>query len=278
MRIDCHLHTRTESKYITENGFDQKAFLADLHAAGMDGGCVYSLSPLRYPDMPYEERMQYALDACCGCDTLFPFFWIDPTEPDALKQVDVACRKGFAAFKMIPSNYKVDCDESMAVLRKIAEKGKAAMFHTGICWDGRKSSENHRPMNYEALFEIPNIRFCLAHVSWPWYDECIALYGKFADAKRGWHNEIGEMFIDLTPGTPAPYREDVFRHLLLSYNMKNNLMFGTDSNTGGYAINNSLNWQKIDNELYEKYIMEDVEDFKDHVYGKNLLRFLGLDK
>lgn len=276
MRIDCHLHTRTESKYFTANGFDQNAFLADLKTAGMDGACIYSLSPLKYPDMPYEQRMQYALDACEGCDTLFPFFWINPTEPNALEQVDVACEKGFAAFKMIPNHYRVDCEESLAVLRKIAEKGKAVMFHSGICWDGMKSSENLKPMVYEALLEIPNLRFCLAHVSWPWYDECIALYGKVRDAKY-WHSSC-EMFIDISPGTPEPYREDVFKKLLTCYDMRYNLMFGTDSNTGGYHIDKSLKLQTIDNELYEKYIQEDVEDYKDHVYGKNLLRFLGIEK
>jgi predicted TIM-barrel fold metal-dependent hydrolase len=129
-------------------------------------------------------------------------------------------------------------------------------------------------MNYDALIEIPNLRFCLAHVSWPWYDECIAEYGKFAYNKRVKSN-APEMFIDVTPGTPPVYREEVFRHLLLSYNMRNNLMFGTDCNTDGYSIAQSTKWQNIDDPLYERFVEGDVEDFKEHIYGKNFLRFIG---
>ena len=276
MRIDCHIHTRPDFRYMIGGKFDQKAFLADLRAANMDGGCIYSLSPTSYPEIPAEERMQYALDVCEGCDTLFPFFWIDPLEKDALQQVDLAVEKGFAAFKMIPTTYRVDCPEAMAVLGKIAETGKPVMFHSGICWDGIQSGENNKPVIYEAMLKIPRLRFCLAHVSWPWYDECIALYGKMQYAYRKNPETTCEMFIDVTPGTPVPYREEVFRHLLLSYDMRNKLMFGSDCNTGDYAVEPCLGWQRIDDALYEKYVSGDVEDFKARVYGGNLLRFLGI--
>ena len=83
------------------------------------------------------------------------------------------------------------------------------------------------------------------------------------------------MFIDVTPGTPEVYREEVCRHLLLSYDMRNNLMFGTDCNTGEYNIKMCRDWQIIDDPLYEKFTRKDVQDFKDHVYSKNFLRFLG---
>ena len=84
------------------------------------------------------------------------------------------------------------------------------------------------------------------------------------------------MFIDVTPGTPKVYREEVFRKLLGCYDMRNNLMFGLDSNTAKYDAEKSKTWQAMDNALYEKYVDRDVEDFKDHVYGLNLLRFLGI--
>ncbi len=71
------------------------------------------------------------------------------------------------------------------------------------------------------------------------------------------------------------YRDDVFRHLLLSYNFRNNLMFGSDCNTDGYDAKMSAFWQETDNALYEKYVATDVEDFKDHIYGMNFFRFIG---
>lgn len=85
------------------------------------------------------------------------------------------------------------------------------------------------------------------------------------------------MFIDVTPGTPRVYREEVFRHLLCSdYELRYNLMFGTDSSTDGYNVAWSKEWQERDNALYRQLVSENVEDFMDHVYGKNFLRFLGL--
>lgn len=277
MKFDCHIHTNLESKYGDFENFNSAEFLNDLHKSGMDGCAVYSPGPIHYPDMPVSKRMQAAIDICSKSDKLFPFFWIDPMDEDALSQVDTAIEKGFLAFKMIPSKYSVSCQKSMDVIEKIASKGKPIMFHSGICWDGMNSAANHKPANYEALIEIPKLKFCLAHVSWPWFDECIAVYGKFNNAYFTNPNTSCEMFIDVTPGTPEVYREEVFRHLLCSgYELRYNLMFGTDSNTRAYNYDWSNKWQNIDNELYNKFIPNDVEDFKEHVYGKNLLRFLGL--
>lgn len=282
MRYDCHIHTHFsknegDSKYGPTYRFNTEAYLDDLKKANIDGSAIFSLSPIHYPDISVEERMNAALDICNGNDNLFPFFWIDPTEEDALMQIDLAVQKGFVAFKMIPSTYNVACQKSMDVIEKIASKGKSILFHSGICWDGMNSAANHKPANYEALIEIPKLKFCLAHVSWPWYDECIAVYGKFNNAYFTRPETSCEMFIDVTPGTPEVYREEVFRHLLCSgYELRYNLMFGTDCNTGNYNHSWSSKWQKIDNELYDRFIEHDVEDFKEHIYGKNFMRFIGL--
>ncbi|MBR5517594.1 MAG: amidohydrolase family protein [Clostridia bacterium] len=275
MIFDCHIHTRVETKYGGIYDFNHKEFIADMKAAGIDGGAVYSLSPWRYADLSLEDRMNSALEVCKVSENLFPFFWIDPLAENALEQVDIAVEKGFDAFKMIPTFYRIDDDKPMAVIEKIASVGKPIMFHSGISWDDHNTADHHRPGNYEALIEIPNLKFCLAHISWPWTDECIAVFGKFRAAHRNNPTLSCEMFVDVTPGTPTVYRDDVFKKLLLTYDMKDNLMFGTDCNTGGYNIEFATYWQNTDNALYDKYLTQDVEEFKDHVYCKNLLRFLG---
>ena len=221
--------------------------------------------------------MEDCLSLCRGHETLYPFFWIDPLEADALDQVDLAIEKGFIGFKMICSHYNVGCTPSMAVLERVAARGKPVIFHSGICWDGVNSANNHRPGNFEALIDIPRLRFVLAHVGWPWCDECIAVYGKFNNASRLRPDTAAEMFIDVTPGTPRIYREEVFRHLLGSdYELRYNLIFGTDCMAAQYNTAWSKEWQERDNALYEKFVPEDVEDFKEHVYGKNMMRFMGL--
>lgn len=272
MKIDGHIHLSAQSQYA-----DSTEFIRDLNAAGMDGAAILSPSPLSFASVSPEERMDRALNMCAGQKNLFPFYWINPLEEGALQQVDLAVKRGFAGFKMICSNYYPGCRESMDVLEKIASHNKPVLFHSGILWDGMNSANYNRPGNFEALLDIPKLRFCLAHISWPWYDECIAVYGKFNNAYSKRPDLSCEMFIDVTPGTPRVYREEVFRHLLCSdYELRYNLIFGTDGNTNRYNVNWCQEWQERDNALYEKFIPEDVEDFKEHIYGKNFLRFIGL--
>ena len=63
--------------------------------------------------------------------------------------------------------------------KEIAKLNVPVIFHTGILWDGRVSSNYNRPLHWESLLPITNLRFSMGHCSWPWVDECIALYGKF---------------------------------------------------------------------------------------------------
>lgn len=276
MKIDCHVHSRMGGVY-GEPAFHQRAFMSDLKVAGFDGAALFSPNPLTCADVSVEGRMTNTLTMCKGQKTLFPFYWINPLEDSALEQVDMAVERGFLGFKMICSNYYPGCRESMDLLQKIASVGKPVLFHSGILWDGMDSANYNRPGNFEALLDVPKLRFCLAHVSWPWTDECIAVYGKFNNAYFRRPDLSCEMFIDVTPGTPRVYREEVFRHLLCSdYELRYNLMFGTDSSTEQYNVSWSKEWQERDNALYERFILQDIEDFKDHVYGKNFLRFLGL--
>ena len=277
MRIDCHVHTGYEKGYTGCSDVSAEKFLSSMKKAGIDGAMTFSVDPMVTRDWTPEQRMDDTLDFCRDHDTLYPFYWINPLEDSALEQVDTAVKKGFIGFKMICSEYNVGCTKSMETLERIASYKKPVLFHSGICWDGVNSANNHRPANFEALIEIPGIRFALAHVSWPWYDECIAVYGKFNNAFHLRPETTGEMFVDVTPGTPRVYREEVFRHLLCSdYELRYNLMFGTDCAVANYNAGWAQEWQDRDNALYEKFIPEDVEDFKEHVYYKNVMRFMGL--
>ena len=277
MKIDAHVHTGlVRDAYGGAENFDRVQFKKDLNASGIDGAVILSVKPDNFKDWSPEKRMQDTLDVCGDDENLYPFYWIHPYESDCLDQVDLAVEKGFAGFKMICSTYNPGCEKSLQLLEKIASVNKPVLFHSGICWDGLNSANNNRPGNFEALIDIPHLKFCLAHVSWPWFDECIAVYGKFNNAYFSRPETSCEMFIDCTPGTPRVYREEVFRHLLCSdYELRYNLIFGTDSNTGKYNTAWANEWQERDNALYEKFIPQDVEDFKEHIYGKNVLRFMG---
>ncbi len=276
MRLDGHIHTGLRGDYRGTDEKVKKKLLENLHAAGFDGGVILSADPIKCAAMDPEKRMEDTLAVCRGEQNLFPYYWINPLDSDAEAQVQAASDAGFDGFKMICSRYNPGCRESMIVLEKIASLNKPVLFHSGICWDGFNSANFNRPGNFEALIEIPRLRFALAHVSWPWCDECLAVYGKFLNAHYARPDLSCEMFIDLTPGTPRGFREEVFRHMVASeYEYRYNLIFGTDSLTTAYNVSWAKEWQERDDALYEKYVEEDVEDFKDHVYRLNLLRFLG---
>ncbi|MBQ1316359.1 MAG: hypothetical protein IIY46_02640 [Lachnospiraceae bacterium] len=278
MRLDGHIHTGLEkSEYIVDPARNQKDLMERLSKAGLDGGVILSVDPLKFADWDPERRLQDCLDTCKGQEHLYPFYYLNPLESDALDQIDMAAKAGVYGFKMICTLYAPSDERCLRACERIAQVGKPVLFHSGICWDGVNSCNNNRPGNFEALIEIPHLKFCLAHISWPWYDECIAVYGKFNNAYYRRPEMSCEMFIDVTPGTPRRHREDAFRHLLTcDYELRYNLIFGTDCNTSKYNTSWAVEWQQRDDALYEKYCDGDVEDFKEHVYCRNILRFIGV--
>lgn len=277
MRIDGHIHTGLEQRNYRDNPkANQQAVMKGLREAGMDGGVIFSVDPLQFSDWTFERRLKDVMDTCEGEKNLFPFFWINPMEEDALSQVDRAVTAGIDGFKMICSNYYPYDQQALDVCERIAQHDKPVLFHSGVSWDGLNSGNHNRPDNFEALIEIPHLRFALAHVSWPWCDECIAVYGKFNNAYFRRPDRSCEMFIDVTPGTPRMWREEVFRHMFGSeYEMRYNILFGTDCNTVKYNSDWTKKWVELDESIYDKYVEENVEDFKDHVFCKNILRFMG---
>ncbi len=165
MKIDCHVHTRMGDGYAIPGKYDAKEFASQLSLAGLDGAAIYSPSPKGYKNRSWQERLQLGLDVCKSGENLYPFYWINPTDEDAKEQVDAAILGGYVAFKIIAFDFSVKEKKVLDVISYIAECGKAIMFHSGICWDGMNSCDNLRPSNFEALIDIPNLRFCLAHVS-----------------------------------------------------------------------------------------------------------------
>ena len=276
MRIDAHIHSGLYRSYTGATEEMTEKLVKDLNTAGFGGAVLLSADPLKFTDWSPEKRIEDVKKACGGRENFYPFYWINPLESDAVDQVKLAVDSGIAGFKMICSNYYPGCRESMDVLAKAAELDKPVLFHSGDPWDGRFSGDYNRPGNFEALIDIPKLRFALAHVSWVWYDECIAVYGKFNNAYGEMPETCPEMFVDLTPGTPRPWRDEVFKRLFWSeYEFKYNLMFGTDSMAEKYNISWAKEWQERDDSIWPKYMpAEEVEDFLDHVYYKNILRFM----
>lgn len=275
MILDGHIHI---------DGYkpDIPAFEAGLAEAGVSGGVVISMSPncFHKRSAPGDGanarlRLDSLFQRVGGKADLYPLFWIDPMEADALEQVDIACGYGVLGFKVICGHHYPYDDKPMEVFRKIASVGKPILFHSGILWDGKFSSPYNRPAGFEALLDVENLRFSLAHASWPWCDECIAVYGKFLNTKSSGEGTSAEMYIDITPGTPEIYRRELLTKLhTVGYDVENNIIFGSDCLYDNYSGSYSRHWIDIDMEIYRELGLS--QDAIDKTFGGNLKRFLGL--
>ena len=221
----------------------------------------------------FEERLNETLSWCQGHeDRLFPVLWIHPYEENIIEKVHFAAGRGVVAFKMICHDFYVYEDRVLELLKEIARLGKPVIFHSGILWDGRVSSEFNKPLNFEALINIEGLRFSMGHCSWPWVDECIALYGKFLNALNS--KNTAEMFFDITPGTPEIYRKELLCKLYtIGYDIGDNIMFGTDSYSCAYNADWARKWLDIDGGILLELGVSKANIEK--LYYKNLLRFLG---
>ena len=246
--------------------------------AGVYGGAIFSEAP---PELNMgsgesgEERLTRVLSFTAKYpERLFPVLWIHPDEKGAMSLVKTAAERGIKGFKIICNNFFVYEKKSLDLLSQIAETGIPVCFHSGILWNPGVSGEYNRPLNWERLIEIPNLRFSMAHCSWPWYDECIALYGKFlflANQK----DFSCEMYLDLTPGTPESYRRDLLTKLLTSgYDVDHHMMFGSDCGAEDYRIEWARKWLQIDNGIYDDLGLG--AESRERIFGANMLRFFGV--
>ncbi len=250
--------------------------LAELEKAGIEGACVFSNRPYYpYSDIgtEFDERMNEVLAWSKGYENrIFPVVWIHPYEPNIIENIHKAVEKGVCAFKIICTDFYVYEEECLRVLREIASLGVPVFFHSGILWDGRVSSSYNRPINWEALISIKGLRFSMGHCSWPWIDECIALYGKFLHSLRT--GNTAEMFFDITPGTPEIYREELLTKLYtIGYDIGDNIMFGTDAYSDNYSADWANKWLKIDKKILDKLGIS--RECREKLYYKNMMRFLG---
>jgi len=272
MILDGHIHVMGQEK-------DRQSFEKGMKAAGVDGGTVISLPPAVFKALtkpvPAAERLDNLFYWTEGNENLYPFFWVDPIEKDACEQVALAVDRGVMGFKVICSQHTPGDKRAMPVYRAIAKAGKPILFHSGILWDGLPSSPNNRPAGFEAMLEVDGLKFALAHISWPWHDECIAVYGKFLSSKRRRSGLSCEMFIDLTPGTPDIYRRDALTKLYtVGYDIENNIFWGSDNRTLNYVADSSKRWIAMDKGIFNDLKLS--AQTQEKAFSGNLKRFVGL--
>jgi len=271
MMLDGHVHIS-----LLEDPSPER-LQGEMGEAGVKGGLLISLPPEGHEpnqaSISPRARLMNVLGWCTGHETLFPFFWLDPLAEDALEQVEMAVDLGISGFKVICDRFFPHDQQAMTVFRAIARQNRPILFHSGILWDGKPSSRFNRPAEFEALGGVDDLRFALAHLGWPWCDECIAVYGKLLAARRHFPNSGVEMYVDITPGTPPTYRAEALRRLFLTgYDVNRNVIFGSDSRTGEYASSWVRGLASRDRVTLEE--IGATPEAIEHVFGKGLLRFI----
>lgn len=274
MILDGHVH-------IMDGKQDRDDFAGRLKRVGVDGCVIISLPPAAFPDLarpkPPAERLDNLFFWAESAPNLYPLYWIDPTEPDAIEQVNSAVKRGVKGFKVICNHFVCGDERALPVFKEIVQAEKPILFHSGILWDGLPSSPYNRPSEFEALLEIDGLKFSLAHISWPWHDECIAVYGKFQSTYKLRPDLSIEMFIDITPGTPPIYRREALTKLFtVGYDIENNVIFGSDCKTNEYDEKWTAEWIDRDNKIYKELSLS--QNTVDKIYSKNLKRFLGISE
>ncbi len=270
-----------------------ETFLDKTGRAGVDGGVLLSLEPYGsavLPDMDqrWQKRLDFVLDYTSKTPGFVPFFYIDPMEIDAEKQVIAAKEAGIAGFKMIADHYYPE--QTVDICNLIASFRLPVLFHSGILWTIHSQTACYnRPACFEPLSRCKNLTFALAHISWPWNDECLAVYGKFA-AMRVLGREMPHLYIDLTPGTPRIYREEALRKLYYTgYSLEKDILWGTDLVVNHYDTARAQKMIAFDNEIYERLATgferyleldrpdvksEDFSRWKQLAFEENFHRFL----
>ena len=113
------------------------------------------------------------------------------------------------AGELVATGWYADDPTVVRLWRKLAELGMYTVFHTGVFYDGRQSNYC-RPAFFEGVRGAPGFNGHLAHVGYPWYDECIAMMkvttGVFGNDPKDW-----DLKVDVSFGPAADYQLEVWQ-------------------------------------------------------------------
>jgi predicted TIM-barrel fold metal-dependent hydrolase len=277
MIIDCHTH-------VMDKSVDVKKLLGRMDDSGVDRIMAMSAMPPveiwgKKSTLPPARESINTLNKLVQetGERLIPFVWVDPSLDTCLDDISYAIEeKKFKGVKMIPTVWYPYDEDVWKVYEHIKQYKVPILFHSGIIWMYGDASRRCRPVNYEIMMKYPEIKFALAHCSWPWTDECIAVSGKFNEmAERGEIPAGRQMYVDMTPGTPRSYRSEVFKRIfsLPEYHFEEQLMFGTDCALDDYSTKWTKEWLDLDNEIL--YGLNVSKAVKDAYFAGNFLNYLG---
>ena len=254
---------------------DPQVVLRGMDAAGVDKLVLFSAAPLRDGREPIAMRdsaADVARVAAAAPDRIIPFLWVEPLLPGAVDDLDYAVNDlGIKGVKMIPNHWYPTDEAVFPVYEKIQELGIPLLCHSGILWGNRDCSRFCQPVLYEALLNFPGVRFALAHIGWPWVDECLAVAGRFRHEAQRLGTE-SQMWVDTCPGTPPIWREQALQKAF-AYLGDERLLWGSDSTAN--HVEGAGRTLAEDRRILRS-ILGATAEAERRWLGENAMRFLGL--
>jgi predicted TIM-barrel fold metal-dependent hydrolase len=219
--LDAHTHLSG-----SESGETPDNILQTLDACGVDKAFVFApLLDARSWKLTNDDlsdirsHNDYCSDvASADPQRLLGFCVLDPSPALAggsgTRAVDLMIEElnrcyhdlGLRGVKMVPHGWYPDDQEVMRLYGRIAELGMYAVFHAGIFLDGREG-KYCRPAYYEGIHQVPEMRAQLAHIGWPWVDECVAVLAQ-ETMFEGSDESKWQLRADMSFGPPADWQLD----------------------------------------------------------------------
>ena len=218
--VDCHVHMHGQP--------DAAAVLKQMDELGVARILVMSetervsLQRTRENLLAAKKLLDAAPDRISGLG------WVNPTIPGIAGLAEEAlCEMGFVGLKIIPDHWYAYEERIEPFWEKMHALEARILFHTGILYGYDDGSRFCRPLWLEKLLHYPNIRFAMAHISWPWCEECLAVMGRMR-AAAGYDKSRWQSYVDITRGTPPHIRKEALANAI-EFCGAERIMFGTDS-------------------------------------------------
>lgn len=274
---DCHVHLcktddpgRTSERLLEAMGSNNVSKVCLFAPPPYPDGRLFLQNSQPDPKAQRESTELVAEVASAAPNRIIPFAWINPLLDESSEEVERAVHEcGIKGIKMDPNHWYPYDEEIFPLYEKIEELRLPIIFHSGINFAFVDASRFCRPAYFEPLIRFPDLKFALAHVSWPWVDECLATAGHFKFAEEECGREKMQMYVDLTPGTPPNYRAEALDKAM-KYLGDDFLLFGSDAST-----ENLEHMGKViqrDRSVYEQLGWSRRR--KDKILGENLRNFL----
>jgi len=218
--VDCHVHSYGR--------VDAVETLKRMDANGVDRMLVISACERTSLDKTRENLLATKQLFDAAADRIGGLAWLTPTIDGIIDLAEQALTDmGFVGIKIIPDHFFVYEERLEPFWAKLNELHASVLFHTGILYGHEDGSRFCRPVYLEKMYHYPNIRFAMAHISWPWCEECLAVMGRMRSAHRRNPDHPYQSYVDLTPGTPRHIRKQAIANAV-DFCGAERIMWGSD--------------------------------------------------